>query len=288
VWQQGVHEVSAAAGVYHQEIIGISDRRDAASVFTIWANVPKNNPNILDVLQGRPQRAVHGILGYRATPARWLELSVEGYYKDLSNLFIPEWTSFPRFTTRIQPATGSSVGVDTRIEIRGSKFYGFVNYGLSSTRYAAIDEAIELWYGEESLEFRPPHDRRHQVNVVASTSLLNFDISVGWVFGSGLPFSQAVGFDGFMVVDDVVKASDRPGTRRIIYERPYNAILPTYHRLDVAVTRAFDLGPVDLTFQGSLINVYDRRNIFYLDVFTLERVDQLPVVPSFGIGISFE
>ncbi len=288
VWQRGPHEVSAAAGLYHQEILGISDRRDAASVFTVWANVPKRNPNITDVLQGRPQRAFHGIVGYRATPARWLELSVEGYYKELDNLFVSDWTAFPRLTTRIQPASGSSIGVDTRIELRGVNFYGFVNYGLSSTRYAAEDASIDLWYGEETLDFRPPHDRRHQVNVVASTSVLGFDISARWDFGSGLPFSQAVGFDGFTVVDDIEKASETPGTRRVIYERPYNALLPTYHRLDLALGRSFEIGAVDLTFQGSLINVYDRRNIFYLDVFTLERVDQLPLVPSFGIEVAFE
>ena len=40
-----------------------------------------------------------------------------------------------------------------------------------------------------------------------------------------------------------------------------------------------------LTLQVSVINMYDRRNIFYMDVFTLERVDQLPLVPSFGVKI---
>ena len=288
VWQGGVHEISAAAGVYHQEILGISDRRDAASVFTMWANVPKDNPNILNVLEGRPQRAAHGMVGYRATPARWLELSVEGYYKDLSNLFISDWTAFPRLTSMLQPASGTSVGVDVRVELRGANAYGFVNYGLSSTRYAAEDASIQLWYGEETLSFRPPHDRRHQLNIVASTTLLGFDISGRWDFGSGLPFSQAIGFDGFILVDDVEKASDVPGTRRVIYERPFNALLPAYHRLDLAVERAFDVGPLEVALQGSVINVYDRRNIFYLDIFTLERVDQLPVVPSFGLKVSYE
>ncbi|HUF08993.1 MAG TPA: TonB-dependent receptor, partial [Rhodothermales bacterium] len=288
VWQKAAHEVSAAAGVYHQEILGITDRRDAASVFTVWANVPKNNPNLLNVLQGRPQRAAHGIVGYRATPTRWLELSVEGYYKDLSNLFISDWTAFPRLTSKLQPASGTSIGVDVRMELRGSNFDGYVNYGLSSTRYVAEDASIQLWYGEETLEFRPPQDRRHQLNVVANMKILGFDVSARWDFGSGLPFSQAVGFDGFILVDDIEKASDTPGTRRVIYERPFNALLPTYHRLDLAVERAFYMGPIELAFQGSIINVYDRRNIFYLDIFTLERVDQLPVVPSLGLKVSFE
>ena len=78
-----------------------------------------------------------------------------------------------------------------------------------------------------------------------------------------------------------------PGFRRVIYEHPFNGRLPTYHRLDVSVERTFEMGNVDLTLQGRVINLYDRRNLFYLDVFTLRRVDQLPLMPSFGIKIEF-
>ena len=288
VWRRGIHEISAAWGIYHQEILGLNDRRDAASVFTVWASVPKDNRNLLNVLQGRPQRASHFILGYRARPSRRLELSAEGYYRNLSNLFISEWTSYPRFISRLQPATGRSMGVDVRLELRGRRFYGYANYGLSSTRYEAEDASIALWYGEETLKFRPPHDRRHQLNVVAATQAKGFEVSARWDFGSGLPFSRAIGFDGFLLVDDVEKAVDSPSTRRVIYERPFNALLPTYHRLDISVERAFSLGPVDLTLLASVINAYDRRNIFYLDIFTLNRVDQLPFVPSLGLKASFE
>lgn len=288
VWQRGIHEISAAWGIYHQEILGINDRRDAASVFTVWANVPKNNPNLLNVLQGRPQRASHALLGYRAQPLRQLELSVEGYYRNLSNLFIPEWTSYPRLTSKLQPATGRSVGVDVRLEIRGRRSYGYINYGLSSTRYEAEDASILLWYGEETLKFRPPHDRRHQLNIVAVTEVLGFDVSARWDFGSGLPFSRAIGFDGFLLVDDVEKAVDTPATRRVIYERPFNALLPKYHRLDLSVERAFSVGSAEVALLASAINTYGRRNIFYLDIFTLNRVDQLPFVPSLGIKVSFE
>lgn len=113
-------------------------------------------------------------------------------------------------------------------------------------------------------------------------------MSARWEFGSGLPFSRAIGFDGFVLIDDIVDVRTAPTSRRVIYERPYNGLLPTYHRLDLSVDRTFALGPVDLTLLGSIINVYDRRNLFYLDVFTLRRVDQLPFVPSFGIKVEFE
>ena len=34
--------------------------------------------------------------------------------------------------------------------------------------------------------------------------------------------------------------------------------------------------------------MYNRRNLFYLDIFTLNRVDQLPIVPTLGLQVSFE
>ena len=287
VWERGRHQFSSAVGLYHQEIIGISDRRDAASVFTLWTNIPRENPNIPDVRQGRIQRAIHAILGYRAAPARWMEFSVEGFYKHLSNLFVAEWTAFPQLTTRLQSATGRAFGADVRVEVRRPGFYGTVNYGLSSTRYEAESRTLAIWYGGDRPAFRPPHDRRHQVNAVAGTSLAGLDISLRWEFGSGLPFSRAIGFDGFAIIDDIEKASEIPGTRRVIYERPYNAVLPTYHRLDASVERVFAFADFDLTVQASLINAYDRRNLFYIDVFTLNRVDQLPLVPSFGLKLEY-
>ena len=289
VWTLGTHEISGAAGYYVQEIVGLTDRRDAANVFTAWTNIPKRNPSQPDVLAENIPGATHAILGYRANPAPWLELSMEGFYKWLDNLFVSEWTAFPRFTTRLQPATGRSFGFDARLEVRRTPyFYGYVNYGFSNTRYRARQASLELWYGRETLDFRPPHDRRHQLNALISTRLKGFDLSLRWSFGSGLPFSRALGFDGFVQIDDVVNVMTAPHSRRVLYERPYNAVLPTYHRLDVSLDRTFVVGPIDVTVMGSIINVYDRRNLFYLDVFTLQRVDQLPFIPSLGIKVSVE
>jgi len=288
VWDRGAHQFSGAAGVYHQAILGLNDRRDAASVFTVWTSAPRPRSDLEDIRAGRAQRAVHAIVGYRATPTPWLELSVEGFYKWLSNLFIAEWTAFPRFTTQLQPATGRSFGFDVRLEVRRPNLYGYVNYGFSSTHYEAEQATLLLWYGQETLSFRPPHDRRHQLNALISGTLLGFDLSARWAFGSGLPFSRAIGFDGFALIDDITAAVRIPGSRRVVYERPFNARLPTYHRLDVSAQRTFPLGKADLTVQGSIINLYDRRNLFYLDVFTLRRVDQLPLIPSFGIKIEFQ
>ena len=287
VWDRGRHHFSGALGYYTQEILGLTDRRDAASVFTAWTNIPKFNPGQPDVLAEHIPRAIHAIAGYRTTPAPWLEFSVEGFQKWYKNLFVPEWTAFPRFTTRLQPADGQTLGFDARVEVRRPPFYGYLNYGLSSTRYEARQASLALWYGRETLDYRPPHDRRHQLNVLLSTTALGFAMSARWEFGSGLPYSRAVGFDGFVLVDDIVDVRTAPASRRVIYARPYDGLLPAYHRLDVSIDRTFDLGRARVTVLGSVMNVYDRRNLFYLDVFTLRRVDQLPVLPSLGIKVEF-
>ena len=293
VWERGRHRISAAAGLYHQETVGLSDRRDAASVFTVWASIlepPSDFPgaNQDDVRQGRLPTARHVIAGYGVQPAPGLKIAIEGFYKQIDDLFVAEWTAFPRLSTQLQPAEGRSFGFDARLEWERPRFYAAVLYGLSSTRYEAQQEELELWYGDATLAFRPPHDRRHQLNLLAQAELFGFDLSARWAFGSGLPYSRVLGFDGFALIDDQRVVSKLPARRRVIYERPFCGLLPTYHRLDVALARTFDLGRTSVTLQASAVNAYDRRNLFYFDTFTLQRVDQLSFVPAIGLEVTFE
>jgi hypothetical protein len=285
-WDHGIHHLSAAAGLYHQEVVGLSDRRDVANTFTIWTGIPDATED--DPRAGRIGRAAHAIFGYASSPAPWLEFSVEGFYKHLRNLFVGEWTAFPWLTTRLQPARGRALGSEVRVELRHGPVYAFLNYGLSSTRYVSNYEAVRGWFGTESLAYRPPHDRRHQVNALIGASLFDFGISARWSFGSGTPYTQPVGFDAFVLLDDAESIFNLEPSRRVIYERPYNALLPTYHRLDISVERTFPIPAGELTLQTSAMNAYIRRNIFYLDIFTQRRVDQLPLIPSFGIKVAFE
>ncbi|MBO6576735.1 MAG: TonB-dependent receptor [Rhodothermales bacterium] len=287
LYERGNHEFSLAGGYYEQAEIGLYDRRDAASVFMAWTNAIARSERFEEVSEGRVQTAIHGLLGYRTSLPAGIELSAEAYAKRLNNLFISEWTAYPRFTTNLQPATGRSYGFDLRAEIRRPRFYGYLTYGLSNTRYAAEQAQLRLWYGTESLEFRPPHDRRHQVNALASTTVKEFDVSVRWEFGSGLPFSRVVGFDGFALVNGVINPFEVDVSRRVIYERPFSGELPAYHRMDASVARSFEVERAEVTLQASVINAYDRANLFYLDVFTLRRADQLPFVPSLGIKVAF-
>ena len=232
--------------------------------------------------------AIHAIAGYQVRPFGGVSLSIEGYYKRLSNLSIAEWTAFPRFTTGLQPADGTVYGGDARVEFASRRFYGFVNYGYSEVEYEARDASVALWFGTPSLTFSPPHDRRHQVNALASLRFFGFDLSTRWQYGSGLPFSEAVGFDEFVLLDGPTDVLAEEGETRVLYGAPYTGRLPDYHRLDVSLERTFTLGPRGaVTLLGSLTNAYDRTNLFYVDLFTLRRLNQLPLIPSVGVKLAF-
>ncbi len=138
-------------------------------------------------------------------------------------------------------------------------------------------------------KFRPPHDRRHQINLLASTSFYGFDLNVRWQFGSGLPYTPVEGFDGFILMDGVVDVRTVRGLPRVIYQSiPYQAQLPAYHRLDVKIDRTFTVpGGVDVTAQVGVPNAYDRANLFTLDLLTAQRTDQLPLVPLVGLKVEF-
>lgn len=280
VWNMGAHRISAAGGVYHQEIVGLNDRRDAGDVFTAWVASP----------DGVVPQAVHAIAGYSVRPTEFLTLSAEVFYKKLTDLVVPEWTSFPRFTTGIQEADGEAYGTDLRLEITaGNSFYGVISYGLSDVQYNAEIRALQLLTGEDEISYAPPHDRRHQLNAMTSISAKGFNLNIRMQFGSGLPFNQSLGFDRYILLDSLVNVLDNPGEERVLYGRPYSGRLPTYHRLDISLDREFEFGKrTAATIQLGLINAYDRPNLFYLDLFTLRRVDQLPLIPTIGIKVDIK
>ena len=278
VWDRGIHRFSAAAGLYHQEIVGLTDRRDAGDVFVAWTTSPL----------GQVPRATHGLAGYQIRPRSWLRIAVEGFVKQMSNLSISEWSAFPRFTTRLQPADGDVVGADGRLEVTTVPFYGFINYGYTRVTYYAKQSEVEYWFGDTGYTFSPPHDRRHQFNALGSLRFYGFALNVRWQFGSGLPFSEALGFDEFLVIDGPTYVERERGQTRVLYGLPYGGRLPTYHRLDMSLEKEIDLSAnAGITLQVSATNAYDRTNLFYVDLFTLDRLDQLPLIPAFGLKLDF-
>ena len=120
--------------------------------------------------------------------------------------------------------------------------------------------------------------------MIFGTSLFGFaDLDIRWEYGSGLPYTQPFGFDDWIFFETLPDIQTEPGEYRVSFDRPYRGRLPDYHRLDVSVKRSFDIPNAALTLQAGLFNAYDRQNLFYFDVWTLKRVDQMSLAPGFRL-----
>ncbi|MBO6576736.1 MAG: TonB-dependent receptor [Rhodothermales bacterium] len=269
-------EVTGALGRYTQTLVGISDERDAGSAFIAWMSDPSG---------GAQARAIHALAGYKTRLASRWHIASEVFHKRMRELPVPIWSTIARFTTTLDLVKATSSGADLRLEYTGPRWYAYTSYGFSRTLYRAEQEQFFEWFGEPVQEYNPPHDRRHQVQALIGYSLSGFDLSVRWQYGSGLPYTRPIGFDEQLQFDPLADPREDFGTTRILYRKPYQARLPGYHRLDVSVERRVTGRKAQLTLRGGVINAYNRDNLFYFDLFTVRRVDQLPLIPILGIKL---
>jgi hypothetical protein len=107
-----------------------------------------------------------------------------------------------------------------------------------------------------------------------------FTVGTRWQLGSGLPFTQPIGFDeAFDFRQRLDDVHLRHGTTRVRLDQPYQGRMPLIHRLDVSVNRTFQLPFGNMEIQAGAISLYDQTNIYYYDVYAHRRVDQLPFAP---------
>jgi hypothetical protein len=121
---------------------------------------------------------------------------------------------------------------------------------------------------------------------ILSLDLGAFTASARWQFGSGLPFTRPFGFDeAFDFTRDLYPVTTSVGTTRLLLDKPFTGRLPLVHRLDLSLERAFDVAFGQIVLQAGVINAYDRRNMFYYDLFSGRRLDQLPLAPYASVTL---
>jgi hypothetical protein len=287
-----------AGGMYSQNLFSARSNRDVVNLFYAILSGTTNLPDYFD---GHPrttalQKASHLILGAEMDISRKITVNIEGYYKifnQLTNLNsnkIYDEDKNPGAPALLKEdfilEKGNAYGLDMTLKYDQKRFYFWAvySYAFVNRYYEDVDTVMQHYY--------PHFDRRHNVNLVGTYRLgtkLTWEISARWNFGSGFPFTQSQGyyekikFDG--IYDDYTTTNGELG---IIYANLNEGRLPTYHRLDVNFKKKFYLSEnskidVDL----SLVNVYDRKNVFYRDRITGEIVYQLPFMPSLGVTWTF-
>ena len=135
---------------------------------------------------------------------------------------------------------------------------------------------------------------RHNINLVGTQNFgenNEWEVNARWNYGSGLPFTQTQGYYHSIDYSQGINTnitSVNNNQLGLIYSELNQGRLSSYHRLDLAVKRHVkisDKSTLDIT--ASVTNIYSRKNIFYVDRITNEKVYQLPILPSLGVSWKF-
>ncbi len=294
--------LKAATGLYSQNLIAINSDRDVVNLFYGFLAGPENLPSsyiqpnlkqkdVKDVLQ----RAIHYITGLEFDLTERWNINMEGYYKDfrqLSNVNRNKLFENGSGQNNDKPQsltsdyiieTGRAYGLDFIAKYEDKHYFLWLVYSLAK---------VDRWDG---LQWYPPiFDRRHNVNVVGSYKFGKnkaYEVSARWNLGSGLPFTQTQGYYQGMPIDGGVNINPITGNPQYIevhYAGLNQGELPYYHRLDLNLkyTIKFKKNQA-LELNAGITNAYNRANAFYVDRITGERIDQLPILPTFGLDFSF-
>ena len=186
--------------------------------------------------------------------------------------------------------TGKAKGLDIVLKYDYKRVYLWFVYSLASvTRF---DGNFKNENGELS-SYRPNFDRRHNANIVASYIFgenRNWEFDARWNIGSGFPFRPTGGFYEDLNFSNGISTdyTSTNGDLNYFFDQGATKELPWYHRMDVTIKRKFQFFEnTKLEVAAGATNIYSRKNIFYFDRVKYLRVDQLPILPTLSVVMTF-
>lgn len=258
-----------AFGRYSQEMVTLANEDELISVFEPWMIVPDNIT---------AAEATHFIAGLTSWFTDRFVLEIEAYYKTMSNLMEVNEQKFTSIQFDFKNISGKSYGIEAALKFDGSIFYGKASYALGWAEKYAKD-----------LTYAPRYDVRHSINLLAGINPgANWQFTPNWVITSGMPFTPISGFYDKLLLDGTIPINILGNYEpQFIYDSKNSSRLPYYHRLDLSLTKKFSTGLADFTIGASVLNVYNRENIYYFDKKTGKRINQLPILPAFFVKAEF-
>lgn len=283
-----------AAGLYAQNLISAHNPRDVVSLFYGFLSGPDDLPSTFEgeEITSKLQHAQHAIVGMEYDLNGKITTNLEAYFKNFSQLTalnrnkIREEEDYPELADNLVKdfivERGDALGIDFTLKYENKGLYiwtvyshGYVNRNDGNDKYV------------------PHFDRRHNLNIVLNYLFgqsNDWEVNARWNLGSGFPFTQTQGAYGLIPFADGVDTDYTTVNEdfELIYGEYNAARLSYYHRLDMGIKKIFflsDHSKLETTI--SVTNVYDRDNVFFVDRITNNRVNQLPVMPSFGFSLTF-
>ncbi len=218
-------------------------------------------------------RALHTSLGIERELVEGLELSVEGFYKDLDELIVARADESRILGARfVNAGSGRIYGAEFLLRYKpiDGPLFGWVAYTLSRSERRDRDSDPYTLF---------EHDQTHILSAVANLSL-----GAGWTLGArfrwvtGRPYTPY--FGGIVDLDAGAYSPLESGGL-------YSARLGSFHQLDLRVEKTWDFEAWKLAVYLELRNAYNRENpegIAYSYDYALQEVESgVPILPVLGL-----
>ena len=274
------------AGRYAQNVLSTRNDLDVVNFFAGYLAGPEEtifDPETNQAITNRLQQAWHAVAGFEWDASGSLQLGLEGYYKDFSQLIRINRNKLDPQDPDFSVETGEAYGLDFTARYQRPDWYVWFTY---SQAYVNRDDGTQV--------YPTVFDRRHNINFLVSYQFGGADqweAGLRWNYGSPFPFTQTQGFYQDVDFQDILQTDVLQGNFPIgtlLAEDINGGRLAPYHRLDLSLKYTLDLGQYsELETNLSLTNAYNRANVFYVDRLTNTRVDQLPILPSLGLTFRF-
>lgn len=235
---------------------------------------PQETDAVFGSARLRSNRSTHYSAGAEQELTRQIDLSVEGYYKDLTKLVSRLNTE--RGAEYFNTGSGYVAGMELLLRYKADdRFFGWVAYTLSrSERRSVNGEGLALF------QYDQPH---------ILTALGSYKLGKGWEIGarfryvSGPLYTPCTGVGGFY--------DSGAGAYECISGRPFSQRLGAFHQLDVRIDKTWDFRVWKLSAYLDLYNAYNHQSPEDLSYdFNYSRSTTqkgLPLIPSLGLRAEF-
>jgi TonB family protein len=223
-------------------------------------------------------RALHYSLGVEQEITRQVEVSVEGFYKDLTNQVSRAPNASGDYTYGNR-GLGSVIGLETLLKYKpDARFFGWIAYTLS--RSVRRDSAA-------SPEYLFQYDQTHNLIMLGS-----YRLGRGWEFGAR--FRIVTGPLDTPVVSSpalpALYASDA-GAYTPLQAKPFSTRLPLFHQLDLRVDKRWQFKSWRLSAYLDIQNVYNNaavEGLAYNYNYSRQSYQTgIPIIPSVGLRGDF-
>ena len=250
--------------------------------------------------QIKPMHSHQFSLGGYYTVYPGLELSIEGYYKDMHNVLeYKDGASFlgssQNWESKVEMGKGRAMGIEFMLQKKVGKTTGWLAYTLAKSDRKFAEDGIN-----NGKRFPYRYDRRHHLNMVVNHKFSEkVDIGASWEFYTGGTTTIAEEKTVIIRPDGTnagyINFPDGSSSAEVNYiNNRNNYRMPSSHRLNIGVNFNKKTKRGIRTWNISVYNVYNAMNPTFLyrttkymgegeqvkDKAILKKVTILPFIPS--------